>query len=230
MIDVDGSHLYKKHQQLAVSGVTVAPLTHPSPPLSGWKSVTETSVKTLAKEVPRVTSGNLFCILYKAYITFYDKDVTSFSIHALTGLVYTYLAGTVGHSKTQGAFRVLSCGYTHWASGRLSVIDIHTQHPAFCHVRSTMKPSMKPGVYQVYILLSRGEGPTWCLPVVTVLLGEFMIIMIKLYILYIYLFYIIVFPMQIVLQLYSCVCTIACTCCNDTNRIPTPTRPFYIKY
>lgn len=73
MIDVDGSHLYKKHQQLAVSGVTVAPLTHPSPPLSGWKSVIETSVKTLAKEVPRVTSGNLFVYYIKHTLHFMTK-------------------------------------------------------------------------------------------------------------------------------------------------------------
>ena len=75
-------------------------------------------------------------------------------------MVYTYLAGAVGHSRSQGAFRALSRGYIHWASGRLNVMDVHTQHPEFCHVRSTMTPSMKTGTYQVYILLGRNGGAT----------------------------------------------------------------------
>lgn len=79
-----------------------------------------------------------------------------------TGLVYTYLAGGVGHdhSESQGAFRALTRGYTHWASGRLSVLEIHTQHPEYCHVRSNMKPSMKTGIYTVYMLLSKNGGVT----------------------------------------------------------------------
>lgn len=75
-------------------------------------------------------------------------------------MVYTYLAGFVGHSKSEGAFRALSRGYTHWASGRLSVLEVNTCHPEFCHVCSTMKPSMKPECYQVYILLARNGGVT----------------------------------------------------------------------
>ena len=82
------------------------------------------------------------------------------SIVCTIGMVYTYLAGVVGHSKSEGAFRALSRGYTHWASGRLSVLEVNTCHPEFCHVRSTMKPSMKPGCYQVYILLARNGGVT----------------------------------------------------------------------
>ena len=35
------------------------------------------------------------------------------------GLVYTYLAGHVGHFGEEGAFRALERGYAHWASGRL---------------------------------------------------------------------------------------------------------------
>ena len=62
VIDVDSTYLYKKHQRLALSGANVAPLTHPIPPLSGWESVTETNVKVLAKEVPRVTSGIYFLL------------------------------------------------------------------------------------------------------------------------------------------------------------------------
>ena len=71
------------------------------------------------------------------------------------GLVYSYLAGAVGHVVGQGAFRALSRGYTHWASGRLSTLEVNYCHPKYCHVRSIMKPSMKTGSYQVYLLLCR---------------------------------------------------------------------------
>lgn len=73
------------------------------------------------------------------------------------GLVYTYLAGHVGHMGDHGAFRSLARGYTHWASGRLEEIKINTNNPLCCHVQCKMKPSMKVGVYNVYILLER-EG------------------------------------------------------------------------
>ena len=74
-----------------------------------------------------------------------------------SGLVYTYLAGHVGHTRDQGAFRALARGYTHWASGRLQELAVNTNHPYYCHVRCTMNPSMKTGTYEVYLLLSR-EG------------------------------------------------------------------------
>ena len=70
-------------------------------------------------------------------------------------MAYTYLAGAVGHTKGQGVFRALSRGFTQWSSGQLSVLEINTQHPNYCHVRSTMKPSMNAGTYQVYVLLGR---------------------------------------------------------------------------
>ena len=57
VVDVDGSYLYKKQQSLLQSGVAVALLAPPSPPLSGWEAVTEGSVATIAKKVPCVTSG-----------------------------------------------------------------------------------------------------------------------------------------------------------------------------
>ena len=57
--------------------------------------------------------------------------------------------------KKQGAFRALSRGYTHWASGRLSVLEVNCHNPHYCHVRSAMKPSMKVGTYKVYLLLGR---------------------------------------------------------------------------
>ena len=74
---------------------------------------------------------------------------------------YSYLAEGVGHSKGEGAFRALSRGYTHWASGRMEELGINTHNPNFCHVRYLMKPSMKSGKYKVYILLRRdGEFAT----------------------------------------------------------------------
>jgi len=73
-------------------------------------------------------------------------------------MVYSYLSGALGRSGDEGAFRALSRGYTHWASGRISVLEVNTCNPQYCHVRSTMKPSMKAGSYQVYLLLGRSEN------------------------------------------------------------------------
>ena len=72
------------------------------------------------------------------------------------GVLYTYLAEGVGRSKAaEGAFRALSRGFTHWASGRLEHLEINVKNPSYCHVRSNMKPSMKQGSYDVYLLLER---------------------------------------------------------------------------
>lgn len=71
------------------------------------------------------------------------------------GLLYTYLAeGTGNQSTGHGAFRALQRGYNHWASGRLSHLEVNCKHPLFCHVRCSMTPSMKSGVYHVYVLLA----------------------------------------------------------------------------
>ena len=79
------------------------------------------------------------------------------------GLVYTYLARHVGHFGDQGAFRALTHGYTHWASGRLQEMEVNTKHPSYCHIRCTTNPSMRDGVYKVYLLLGReGELATIC--------------------------------------------------------------------
>lgn len=78
------------------------------------------------------------------------------------GLVYAYLAGHVGHVGDQGAFRALTRGYNHWASGRLEEIQINSNNPQCCHVHCKVKPSMKVGVYTVYILLWR-EGELACI-------------------------------------------------------------------
>ena len=73
--------------------------------------------------------------------------------------MYAYLAERVGQSATaDGAFKALSRGYTHWASGRLDKLEVNTNHRKYCMVRSIMKPSMKQGVYHVYVLLELAEG------------------------------------------------------------------------
>ncbi len=80
--------------------------------------------------------------------------------------MYTYLAGHVGRIGEQGAFRALSRGYTHWASGRVDELQVNTNNPICCHVRSKMKPSMKTGVYNTYIFLAR-EGDVACIKLAT---------------------------------------------------------------
>ena len=88
------------------------------------------------------------------------------AIIVTTGLVYMYLAGLVGHMGDQGAFRALARGYTHWASGRLEEIQINTNNPEYCHVQCKIKPSMKVGVYNVYVLLGK-EGELACIHTAT---------------------------------------------------------------
>ena len=81
-----------------------------------------------------------------------------------SGLLYSYLAGHVGRIGDEGAFRALARGYTHWASGRLEEMEVNINHPEYCHVRCKMKPSMRTGIYNVYILLGHdGELATICL-------------------------------------------------------------------
>ncbi|KAL5493382.1 hypothetical protein EMCRGX_G014558 [Ephydatia muelleri] len=59
----------------------------------------------------------------------------------------------------EGAFRALTRGYAHWASGRLEKLSVNTNNPKYCHIRAAMKPSMKTGVYHAYLLLeSDAEG------------------------------------------------------------------------
>ena len=78
-----------------------------------------------------------------------------------TGLVYSYLAGHVGHrTNCEGAFRALKRGYAHWASGRLARIDVNVDNPEYCHVRATTKASMKPVSNNVGLLLKKTKPLT----------------------------------------------------------------------
>ena len=60
IVDVDGSYLYRKYESLTEAGEQVSLPGHPSPPLAGWKSVTEETYQSIAPSIPPVTSGNLF--------------------------------------------------------------------------------------------------------------------------------------------------------------------------
>ena len=62
---------------------------------------------------------------------------------------------SVSHNRK--AFRVLTRGYNHWASGRLEKLEVNTVHPLYCHICAILTPSMKPGSYKVFLLLQR-EG------------------------------------------------------------------------
>lgn len=71
----------------------------------------------------------------------------------VAGLLYTYLAEGVGTKCVSGAFRALKRGFTHWASGRMGHLSVNYTHPKYCHVKCDVTPSMKTGLYRVYILL-----------------------------------------------------------------------------
>ena len=159
VVDVDGSFLYKKYKLLCESGMQVSLPSLPSPPVSGWTVMTGENYQSLAVSIPCVTRGMdyLFCFLRLSFYQCFNQTV---------GLVYTYLAGHVGHTGDEGAFRALSRGYTHWASGRVDELQVNTNNPQCCHVRCKMKPSMKAGVYNTYMLLGC-EGDLACIKLAT---------------------------------------------------------------
>ncbi len=127
VIDVDGSYLYKKYKALNESGKQVSLPSIPSPPLTGWTIVTSENFQSVAAFVPRVSHGKFYkelmsVIPYKANLRILLLIFITFS-HPFLGLLYTYLAGHVGLIGDQGAFRALSRGYTHWASGRVDELQ-----------------------------------------------------------------------------------------------------------
>ena len=57
VVDVDGSYLYKKYKLLSEEGKQVALPEYISPPISGWKAITESNYQSFATVIPTVTSG-----------------------------------------------------------------------------------------------------------------------------------------------------------------------------
>ena len=55
LVDVDGSYLYRKQQQLIEADEIVVPLPCPSPTLIGWRALNNTSVATVDPLIPIVT-------------------------------------------------------------------------------------------------------------------------------------------------------------------------------
>ena len=61
IVNVDGLYLYRKQQSLQQSGIQVAPLPPPAPPLAGWEVITDSNVNTVSANIPVVTSGEYYC-------------------------------------------------------------------------------------------------------------------------------------------------------------------------
>lgn len=57
IVDVDGSFLHRKYLSLANAGKNVAVPGPPTPPLTGWKLVSESTLQDVALHIPLVTSG-----------------------------------------------------------------------------------------------------------------------------------------------------------------------------
>ena len=127
VIDVDGTYLERKRLSLVSANVNVAPLPQPNFPLHGWQSVEESNADDIAKQ--------LLCVLPTT--------------------LYTYLAEGVGNARGSMAFRALKRGYVHWASGRISKLEVQTRHPHFTFIRSAIIPSMRSGSYSVKLLLKK---------------------------------------------------------------------------
>ena len=123
-VDVDGTYLERKRQKLLSQHSSVALLPHPSFPTVGWKLITLDQQQEMPAEMPSVSQSTL----------------------------YTYLAEGVGNVRGSMAFRALKQGYKHYASGRLSKLEIH---PEYAFVRSSIVPSMKSGVYKVKLILQK---------------------------------------------------------------------------
>jgi len=129
-VDVDGSCLYKKVQQLNNSGEYTEPPDLPSSaPVSGWEPITEANINEVSQKLPCVTSG----------------------------MVYSYLANETRQDDGRSTFRALARGYIQWSSGRIQMMSVNLQHPINCHIESTMRPSMKSGSYHVWIMLGKND-------------------------------------------------------------------------
>lgn len=128
------------------SGITASDPGIPTLPLTGWEQITGVNYREMAKKIPKVTHGENHASALS------DKKQTYMNV---AGLLYTYLAEGVGNKSVGGAFRALKRGFNHWASGRMDRLYVNYTHPKYCHIKCDMVPSMKTGLYTVYILLSK---------------------------------------------------------------------------
>jgi len=97
----------------------------PSFPPLGWTRITDVNRNEVTKILPSVYQTTL----------------------------YAYLAEGVGNVSGKGAFRALTRGYIHWASGRLHKLEANTCNPTLCFIRCQMRPSVKCGFYTVKMIL-----------------------------------------------------------------------------
>lgn len=130
VIDVDGGCLARKWHQLSQDGASLEPLPVPQPPITGWEVLNVDSLPQMVARIPKVSHGTL----------------------------YQYLSNGAGRDGDSKTFRALYRGYIHWASGRVDKIEVNTQNPSYCFLRSIVTPSMKAGNYKVYILLHHGPA------------------------------------------------------------------------
>ena len=76
LVDVDGSYLPQKYEQLKQEGVQVAPLRPPPMPPGGWEAVTEENHRDIAKKVPVVLPGENwafpFIVITPAFLCFQE--------------------------------------------------------------------------------------------------------------------------------------------------------------
>ena len=132
---------------MSKAGISVSPLSIIEPPICGWEQLTAENHSDFSSKIPSVMPGKI--------------DATSlieeycFCINA--GLLYIYLAERMENSQQSGTFRALKRGYILWCSGCLDSIEFNCNNPTYCRIRCKATPSMRSGIYNVYILLKR-EG------------------------------------------------------------------------
>ena len=61
VVDVDGSYLVRKHEQLRREGVNVGPLGPPSIPFCGLITINEANYKDKSTQIPHVLPGVATC-------------------------------------------------------------------------------------------------------------------------------------------------------------------------
>ena len=98
------------------------------------------------------------CMCVCARVWRVEYGVTSWLL--MFGVLYTYLAESarvLGTQCNKVLFMLLSeatsCGH----QDVLIPSKLNTHHPIYCHVKCKVTPSMKAGVYHVYVLL-KWEG------------------------------------------------------------------------